>query len=179
MTVNQLLSRLHGVRRMSRGWQAHCPAHDDRSPSLSIREGERGPLIKCWAGCTFPEIVSALGLRAADLFFSPTGDGPRSVPQVGAAGPLPTPALNWRAVSNDLLYLAEAREDHAEQIRALVSGHNCGDWTEQVIEDALAAVCQIDEDERMADILRDVACNIRAIGLEDERRKESRNDDRC
>ena len=35
----QILDRLRGVRKIGdRKWTARCPAHDDRSPSLSIRE---------------------------------------------------------------------------------------------------------------------------------------------
>jgi hypothetical protein len=33
-------------------WLAHCPAHSDSSPSLSIREGMDGRvLLHCFAGC--------------------------------------------------------------------------------------------------------------------------------
>src|SRR3546814_20948719 len=28
-----------------------CPAHADRTPSLSIRQGDRGILVTCFAGC--------------------------------------------------------------------------------------------------------------------------------
>ena len=50
MTIEDFLTRLDGVKRTGRGWQAKCPAHDDRSPSLSIREGELGVLLHCFAG---------------------------------------------------------------------------------------------------------------------------------
>ncbi len=69
LTAEDLLSRLDGVRRTRRGWQTKCPAHDDRNPSLSIFEGERGLLLKCWTGCTLEEITEALGLATRDLFF--------------------------------------------------------------------------------------------------------------
>jgi DNA primase len=33
------------------GWRGHCPAHDDRNPSLSIRRGDNGDIfLKCFAG---------------------------------------------------------------------------------------------------------------------------------
>ena len=42
MTAATILDRLDGVRPTGDGrWIARCPAHDDRSPSLSIREAER------------------------------------------------------------------------------------------------------------------------------------------
>ena len=67
--VALILDRLTGVRKSGSGWIAKCPAHPDKSPSLSIREGERGVILKCWIGCTFPAIVDALGLRQSDLFY--------------------------------------------------------------------------------------------------------------
>lgn len=69
MTAEDLLPRLDSVGRSSRGYMARCPAHGDKSPSLSIKEGERGLLLKCWAGCTLDEITAAIGIRVADLFF--------------------------------------------------------------------------------------------------------------
>jgi putative DNA primase/helicase len=46
-----------------------CPAHEDRNPSLSVREGAGGKvLLKCHAGCASEAIVAALGLTWGDLF---------------------------------------------------------------------------------------------------------------
>lgn len=51
------------------GWSCQCPAHDDRTPSLSIRAGDDGrALVKCHAGCTVGAVCGAIGLRVADLF---------------------------------------------------------------------------------------------------------------
>ena len=63
MTLQDALSRLHGVRRCGSGYVAFCPAHDDRKTrSLSIREGQDGlVLLYCFAGCTYRQIVEALG----------------------------------------------------------------------------------------------------------------------
>lgn len=65
-----LVSRLAGVRQTgSDRWVAKCPAHEDRRPSLSIRELEDGRvLIHCFAGCETDAVVSAVGLQIADLF---------------------------------------------------------------------------------------------------------------
>jgi hypothetical protein len=57
---------LGGKRRRGPGgnYQARCPAHDDRHPSLSIRNGDDGRLLlHCFAECTFFEIVAALEQR--------------------------------------------------------------------------------------------------------------------
>ncbi len=70
MSAETLLSRLDKVRRTGPGrWVARCPAHDDRGPSLSVRELEDGrALLKCFAGCTVHEVVQAVGLSLSDLF---------------------------------------------------------------------------------------------------------------
>ena len=69
MIVEDLLPRLEVVRRTSRGFQARCPAHPDKNPSLSVSEGERGILLKCWSGCTLREICESLGVEQRDLFW--------------------------------------------------------------------------------------------------------------
>lgn len=45
----------HGASGMCR-----CPAHDDRSPSLSVRIGYRALLFHCFAGCETVEVMRAL-----------------------------------------------------------------------------------------------------------------------
>jgi len=43
---------------------ARCPAHDDRSPSLSLGEGQGGRLLlHCFAGCSFEAVRDALAAR--------------------------------------------------------------------------------------------------------------------
>ncbi len=68
--VKNVLARLRGVRQVGPGrWKALCPAHDDRSPSLAIREAEGGKvLLRCWAGCPTAEVLAVLGLTWQDLF---------------------------------------------------------------------------------------------------------------
>lgn len=70
MSITELLSRLEKVtRRHRKCWQARCPAHEDHSPSLALRELDDGRvLVHCFAGCTVYEIVNAVGLELADLF---------------------------------------------------------------------------------------------------------------
>jgi hypothetical protein len=53
-----------GATPTTHGWTARCPAHDDTNPSLSIAEGAGGKaLICCHRGCTFLEVMAALGVR--------------------------------------------------------------------------------------------------------------------
>lgn len=68
MNLTEFLQRLPDARPVGRNWRARCPAHNDRNPSLSIREGSDGRiLIKCHAGCATEAVVGALGLRMGDL----------------------------------------------------------------------------------------------------------------
>jgi hypothetical protein len=76
MRLPELLSRLD-AKRVGGGWQARCPAHDDRTPSLSLGEGDDGRiLLKCHAGCAAGQIVAALGLEMHDLFIDDDGHLP-------------------------------------------------------------------------------------------------------
>ncbi len=81
MTANELAARLN-ARPTSSGWEAHCPAHDDRNASLSIGTGAEGRvLLKCHAGCDLDAICATLGIRKHDLFSME-----REQPAAGALG---------------------------------------------------------------------------------------------
>jgi hypothetical protein len=67
-----ILSRVKQARKSSSGWTACCPAHDDRTPSLSITEGHEGRvLVTCHVGCDFPAIAAGMGLERKDFFSEP------------------------------------------------------------------------------------------------------------
>ena len=76
MSTSELLSRLDGVRETGPGrCVARCPAHDDRSPSLSIKDcGDGRVLVHCFAGCETEDVLSAIGLTFADLMPDLIGD---------------------------------------------------------------------------------------------------------
>lgn len=57
--AKQIVESLGGRWTGSRG-ECRCPAHDDRSPSLSVRLGTKAILFKCFAGCTSVDILKAL-----------------------------------------------------------------------------------------------------------------------
>ena len=69
MRIEQFISRLDGVKETGPDrWIACCPAHDDRSPSLTIRDcDDERVLLHCFAGCETEAVLSALGLTFADL----------------------------------------------------------------------------------------------------------------
>jgi hypothetical protein len=71
--TSKVLDRLQGIKQVAPGrWMTRCPAHEDRSPSLSVREMEDGRvLLHCFGGCPNGEVLAAMGLRMSDLFEKP------------------------------------------------------------------------------------------------------------
>jgi hypothetical protein len=102
MSVADLVSRLQ-AKRNGQGWMAKCPAHDDRTPSLSINEGRDGrALLKCHTGCNTDDVLAALGITWRDLFPEPiNGNGaasqPRSYTLKEVKREMSQPPFNWRA----------------------------------------------------------------------------------
>lgn len=70
MAVDAILVQLAGLKATGTGrWAARCPAHEDRSPSLAIRELADGRiLLHCFAGCGTDAVLDALGLSMGHLF---------------------------------------------------------------------------------------------------------------
>ncbi len=64
------LSKLEGVKKIGDGYQARCPCHDDKHQSLSVAEKDGKIMLYCHAGCSFNNIIKALGLlpdRTSDI----------------------------------------------------------------------------------------------------------------
>lgn len=72
MSVETFLSALEKVKRNGKGqWVACCPAHDDKSPSMTIAETDDGRvLVHCFAGCSVEEILGAVGMDF-DVLYPP------------------------------------------------------------------------------------------------------------
>lgn len=68
LTLEELLEFFEVAESTSGGWMVHCPAHLDRTPSLSISEGQDRLLIHCFAGCDSKEILDTVGLHFRQLF---------------------------------------------------------------------------------------------------------------
>lgn len=68
--ISSIISRLEKLKKNGQGrWLACCPAHSDKTASLSVRETETGSvLLHCFAGCSVHEVLSAIGLKDSDLF---------------------------------------------------------------------------------------------------------------
>ena len=72
MDVHEILTRFPSAKSSGSGWQARCPKHDDRTPSLSISTGDDGrTLVHCHTGCPVEDILAAVGLTLRDLFVDP------------------------------------------------------------------------------------------------------------
>ena len=85
--VENILSALDKVRnRGTNSWIACCPAHNDKNPSLSIKETKDGDvLLHCFAGCGVDDVVAALGLEMSDLFSKPVAHSCASSPHTFTA----------------------------------------------------------------------------------------------
>src|SRR5262245_20967837 len=83
MTAEAIAKALGG-RKAGGGWTARCPAHDDRTPSLSIRDAdEKKVLVRCHAGCDQERVIAAL--RGRGLWGE---SGPRSSPWTARRKPV-------------------------------------------------------------------------------------------
>ncbi|GHU18701.1 hypothetical protein FACS189475_04610 [Betaproteobacteria bacterium] len=104
MSVDTLLSRLDRVKRSGEGrWTAICPGHDDKGPSLAIRETDDGRiLLHCFAGCSVEEVLAAVGMSFDDLF------PPRAI-EHGKPERRPFPAADiLRCIAFEALVVASA-----------------------------------------------------------------------
>jgi hypothetical protein len=115
LTLDAILPRLRTKRISKRNGErhvlAHCPAHDDANPSLSLTEKADGTLLwKCFAGCSQDAVREALE-RLADT--QPATARPIA-PRNGRTGKRSTPP--YRPVR--LAELAEAKQLDAEKFRA-------------------------------------------------------------
>jgi hypothetical protein len=98
MSAQILITRLTGVRNTGPDrWVAKCPAHEDRSPSLSITDREGRVLLHCFGGCETEAVLGAVGLRFSDIMPE----------RIGEARPQAIPALQvLEAVTHEIMVAA-------------------------------------------------------------------------
>ena len=125
MSAELLLSHLSKVRKMGPDrWMACCPAHNDKSPSLSIRECSDGRvLLHCWTGCGANEILESVGLTFDALFpENLTDHAPRERQpfshREAMAGLVPE-VMFVAAASSDMLKQPLKKSDHDRLIIAV------------------------------------------------------------
>jgi hypothetical protein len=68
--IDALLGCLDGIKEAGTGrWMARCPAHEDRTASLAVREMSDGRiLMHCFAECDTESVLGAMGLQFSDLY---------------------------------------------------------------------------------------------------------------
>ncbi|MEM9625347.1 MAG: toprim domain-containing protein [Pseudomonadota bacterium] len=80
MVTAEAIAAELGGKRSGSGWMARCPAHEDSTPSLSIRTTDDGrTLVHCFAGCDQGAVIGAL--KRQGLWperFSATRSGPET-----------------------------------------------------------------------------------------------------
>ena len=156
MTTPELISLLDGVRSRGTGkWSARCPSHPDKNPSLSIAEGERGLLVKCWGGCTLDEITAALGIEIKDLFFDTATTHGRQ--------PTPTPVKNdLVAIAFQYELAALDRRLRAERVMQTVNSISIHELPDHDLDRLVDATARAYADIERAELLEDVADGLRA-----------------
>jgi hypothetical protein len=69
MTAAEIAGVFKGKPTAAGGWEACCPAHQDKNASLAITDDGNGKtLVHCFAGCQFADIAAAVGLKMRDFF---------------------------------------------------------------------------------------------------------------
>ena len=165
MSLEELLTRLELVRRCGRGWMARCPAHMDKSPSLSICIAEDGLiLMHCFAGCAVEQICASLGLTMRHLF-PDSGPPPRSRPRVQPE----RWRFDWRQAASDFQDHALALQLRAESVLQAAKDLETSEWTATDFDAATEAVGRASADREKAEHLEETAFRLRFKGLTNER----------
>lgn len=60
MRAKDIAERIPGWKKSGNYYTAKCPAHDDKTNSLTIRDGDKSILLKCHAGCSNADIIDRL-----------------------------------------------------------------------------------------------------------------------
>jgi AAA domain len=98
-----VLPKLHGIRKIADGYSALCPAHEDSTPSLSVKAGRDQPVVMfCHAGCDQESILTELGLRWEDIS-APREERPRDADEWTPVGPA-SDVYDYRAADGTLLF---------------------------------------------------------------------------
>lgn len=83
-TAEDVATRLDQHRSDGKGgWSACCPAHEDRTPSLSINDGNDGIVVYCHAGCDQRSVVMALQAMGAWPVFEKKQQAPAPEKKAG------------------------------------------------------------------------------------------------
>lgn len=155
MTTKDFLSYLPSVRQCGdRRWVARCPAHLDEHPSLAVSEGEHAILVKCWAGCTFAEIVKAVGLTPGNLFSQSMRPGRRKPRKSNVR------TFNSRELAFRLKLYADELWLNSEIVLAAARGLHPSEWTREETDLAVEMVADAYAKREEAEELDEIAVEL-------------------
>lgn len=159
MRAADFLLRLEGARsRGSDRWSARCPAHPDKSPSLSIRETGSRILLHDFGGCEPEQIVAALGLELKDLFTdTPVHPGQRSTSKPQKFD-IVAQTFRFELAAHD-------RRLRADAVLQAVADFNSAELSDQQRDRLMNAVARAYADQDRAEFLEAVADDLRLKAL--------------
>ena len=163
--LDEILSRLDGVRQRGSRWSSRCPAHADSNPSLQITAGDKGVLLHCWSGCGLPAICESLGLQQKDLFFdAPISRGQRLTPK--------PPCSDRRAVAFQFELAALDLRMRADRIIEAGKNLDVANLSDDELDQALGHVTQAHADSEQAKLFEDVADTVREREISERNNRE-------
>lgn len=81
------IAKALGGSKVGGQWLCKCPSHEDKRPSLSIRDGARGVIINCLAGCDFRTVRDTLRQMGIMPEFRPGSTSAAAAPRPVAVAP--------------------------------------------------------------------------------------------
>lgn len=124
MTIESLLSRMSKVRRRGNNkWMVSCPCHEDKHPSLSIKDQDGVILMHCFSQhCSAADICNAIGIDIQELF-PPSDNFDASIPQrkqyhdaVNVLECLAVEALALHIIGNDMIKNGSIEHDERDRL---------------------------------------------------------------
>jgi putative DNA primase/helicase len=157
VSTAEQIGRALGGRKTGQQWMVQCVAHADRTPSLSLRDGDGGRLlVHCHAGCHALDVLAGLrNLKLLEGRFSPPDD---VQPQIQHRTP---PTSDRSAMELVLQIFAEAVEPRGGPVEVYLQGRGLGRLPDDVIDVRYHPRCPRGADRlpAMVALMRDVVTN--------------------
>jgi len=157
MTAPEIARILGGACRSGLWWRCRCPVHGSRGPTLALRDGERGVIPYCHAGCSQADILTELqrrGLLVRTIANPPVRDRSRAYARDPDVGRIATARRIWDA----------AQAGGATPLKAYLTGRGIGTAPSPVLRYA-PALRRPDGSKRPAMVARVDDVDGRLIGV--------------
>ena len=164
MTAAEIAQALRG-RRSGDRWFAKCPAHREKTASLSIRDVKGVVLLRCFGGCPQAEIIRAL--RSQGLWPEPKPLTPAERRAWSRARAEAAPCLQWyqtmtsdleedkRAAGDDIWLLAPAAAE-LYRLRSLTPAALMAEYRWRTIHEPRRTRGLVDRGRATDEAIRDV-----------------------